>query len=258
MNESTQLSMFDLLKSLEPEPVAPVAPVAPVVSVDIPDDELTHALRMGSGYEGGKVRIALFYADDPSRADAISFLKGEYGCGGHSFTHPDGVNGFIDYDGSCYRISRNGFRDKNEYSWARVEARLRVMIKAEQYLDRRETKRFWALRDEITRMADYHVRPAASLDAIMEQLIRRRRYAMTDKEYSAIYSRASRWAMKHDWAISEYWLKMFVRGHRNARYIGAVKAMQYYEDILEDCNFHVECELLSGGKYYEALQAYNK
>ena len=41
------------------------------------DAEVAHVLRRGSGFEGGKLRIAALYANDPSPADAAAFLRNE-------------------------------------------------------------------------------------------------------------------------------------------------------------------------------------
>lgn len=72
------------------------------------DDEINHALRRGSGFEGGKLRIAAFYASHPTPKAAQDFLKDEYGIGGHSHTYLSGSGGFVDYDRQAMRLSSRG------------------------------------------------------------------------------------------------------------------------------------------------------
>ncbi len=79
------------------------------------DEEIEHVLRRGSGFEGGKMRIAAFYASHPAPRAAQDFLKEEYGVGGHSHTYLSGSGGFVDYasvhiDGRKYSIEQVDFQ----------------------------------------------------------------------------------------------------------------------------------------------------
>ena len=62
--------------------------------------DIDHELcRHGSGFANGKLRIYKFFEDMPSSDAAITFLKKEYGIGGHSHTYLNGESGFVDHDG---------------------------------------------------------------------------------------------------------------------------------------------------------------
>lgn len=51
----------------------------------IPESELVRILQRGSGFEGGKIRIAAFYQKESDAAKRAAFLKEEYGIGGWTF-----------------------------------------------------------------------------------------------------------------------------------------------------------------------------
>ena len=84
-SEAEQIRQIDQAGDLEPGSFA------------LSDDELDHALRSGSGFAQGKMRIMAFFSHDPSRDDALKFLKEEFGHGGKSHTLLDGSRGFFDY-----------------------------------------------------------------------------------------------------------------------------------------------------------------
>ena len=73
-------------------------------------EEIDHVLSRGSGFSGGRLRIAALYDSHPSPKAAQEFLKEEYGIGGHSHTYLDGSSGFVDYNGQGIRLARRGFQ----------------------------------------------------------------------------------------------------------------------------------------------------
>ena len=98
-------------------------------------------LRHGSGYEGGKLRIAALYQGNPTPKEAQAFLKDEYGIGGHSHTWLDGTNGFVDYNSRGIRLSRRGFTEEVNMRWPAVEQQIRYMVQNGLYLNEAEQER---------------------------------------------------------------------------------------------------------------------
>lgn len=108
------------------------------------DAEIDHALRHGSGYSGGKIRIMARYCQPicPSPAEAIAFLKDEYGTGGHSHTFLDGTSGFVDYDSRGMTIRRWKSDEKCCIGWGIIERHIRAMYANGTYLNDREHEEF--------------------------------------------------------------------------------------------------------------------
>ena len=141
-DEADQIAAIDEIPD-EPaqthtEPHAEAA--APAFSVS--DEEIDHALRRGSGFAGGKLRIAALYENHPSPKDAQEFLKDEYGIGGHSHTYLDGTSGFVDYNGRGMRLTQHGFRDEMQLRWPAVEQHIRHMVENGTYLTEAEQAQF--------------------------------------------------------------------------------------------------------------------
>ena len=106
------------------------------------DEEIEHVLRRGSGFEGGKMRIAAFYASHPAPRAAQDFLKEEYGVGGHSHTYLSGSGGFVDYDRQAMRLSSRGYEKQMRMTWTVVEKHVRDMMENGRYLSADEQARF--------------------------------------------------------------------------------------------------------------------
>ena len=85
------------------------------------DNELC---RHGSGFAQGKFRIYKFFEDMPSSDAAITFLKKEYGIGGHSHTYLNGESGFVDHDGKGIHFSNHNYKEKHTITWKAVARRL--------------------------------------------------------------------------------------------------------------------------------------
>ena len=99
------------------------------------DNELC---RHGSGFANGKLRIYKFFEDMPSSDAAITFLKKEYGIGGHSHTYLNGESGFIDHDGKGIHFSNHNYKEKHTITWKAVARRLRELIALDRYLTEKE------------------------------------------------------------------------------------------------------------------------
>ena len=146
LNESVeQTSLFpseieqqELIESLLAMSAEREKPSALILS----DEEIDHALRRGSGFEGGKLRIAAFYASHPVPKAAQEFLKEEYYIGGHSHTYLSGMGGFVDYDGKGMRFSSRGFSEQMRLRWPAVEQHIRRMTENNSYLSADEQARF--------------------------------------------------------------------------------------------------------------------
>ena len=131
--EAEQIRQIDQAGDLEPG------------SFVLSDTELDHALRSGSGFAQGKMRIMAFFSHDPSREDALKFLKEEFGHGGHSHTLLDGSSGFFDYNPARLEISRGGYMQRAAVKWPVAEKHIRAMVKADTYLTEGEKEEFRAL-----------------------------------------------------------------------------------------------------------------
>ena len=132
-SEAEQIRQIDQAGDLEPGSFA------------LSDDELDHALRSGSGFAQGKMRIMAFFSHDPSRDDALKFLKEEFGHGGKSHTLLDGSHGFFDYSPAKLEISRNGYMQRAAVKWPAAEKHIRAMVKADTYLTDGEKEEYRAL-----------------------------------------------------------------------------------------------------------------
>ncbi len=106
------------------------------------DEEIDHVLQRGSGFEGGKLRIAALYAQNPTPVDARVFLSNEYGVGGHSHTFLDGTSGFIDYNSRGMQFRRWKTNEEMTLRWHAVERRIRDMMEKGTYLTPQEQQRF--------------------------------------------------------------------------------------------------------------------
>lgn len=92
----------------------------------------------GSGHVDGKERIAEFYKGNPSKAEAVEFLKKEYGIGGRTVNLPDGTRThemhnakgieIDDYNGKVRRLS-----------WSDVDNRIRKLIESGEYASHNKT-----------------------------------------------------------------------------------------------------------------------
>ena len=113
------------------------------------DEEIDHVLSRGSGFSGGRLRIAALYDSHPSPKAAQEFLKEEYGIGGHSHTYLDGSSGFVDYNGQGLRLSRRGFQEEMKLRWPAVEQHVRRLVESGNYLDDAERQQLDEMRSAL-------------------------------------------------------------------------------------------------------------
>ena len=83
----------------------------------------------GTGFEGGKFRVADFYQANPSKKDFADFLKSEYGIGGHS---GDGPVKFADHDSKGIEITITTGREN--FTWNDVAKVISELIEKGEYI----------------------------------------------------------------------------------------------------------------------------
>ena len=125
----TEKEQLSLLEQAEDE----ISSVFSVSQADF-DNELCS----GSGVSHGKYRIYAFYQTQPSKENAIQFLKKEYGIGGHSHTYLDGSSGFVSHDGKGIKFSDSGVHHKKLFRWDTVHSRISELIAFDRYLSEKE------------------------------------------------------------------------------------------------------------------------
>lgn len=104
----------------------------------IPQGEIDHVLRRGSGFQNGKFRIFQHYQQAYPLQERAAFLKKEYGIGGGSHVFANGKKGNIWYDGKGLCISQDSgsaFSNPDwRISWRKAAQRIGELIAQGQYL----------------------------------------------------------------------------------------------------------------------------
>lgn len=113
----------------------------------ITSDIIESALRKGSGFAEGKIRIAAYYASTHTPDEGKKFLREEYGTGGGTHYFPDGTHGWVDSDGSGFTITHGDYSSgkQTKLSWLTVDSYLRDMVKEGRYLTDEEQTRYNAI-----------------------------------------------------------------------------------------------------------------
>ena len=147
--EAEQIEEIDR-QDQEPEiPETPPRAEAKPSAFSVSDEEIDHVLRRGSGFAGGRLRIAALYDSQPTPKAAQEFLKEEYGIGGHSHTYLDGSSGFVDYNGQGLRLTRRGFQEEMRLRWTLVEQHVRKLVESGNYLDEAEKQQLDDMRSAL-------------------------------------------------------------------------------------------------------------
>jgi len=97
-----------------------------------PETEFDNVLKLGTGFVDGKQRVADFYSTNPSKAEAVEFLKKEYGIGGQTITLADGTRGHTMHDAKGLKID-NYKGDVRVFSWSEVDEHLRDLVNTGEY-----------------------------------------------------------------------------------------------------------------------------
>ena len=106
----------------------------------ISQEDIDSVLQRGSGFQNGKYRIYRQFQKNEDGKSNIDFLKKEYGTGGGTHYFPDGTQGHTWHDGKGIAIEKYGSSANPDLvlSWAKVEKRLRELIKNDRYLNEKE------------------------------------------------------------------------------------------------------------------------
>lgn len=106
----------------------------------VSQEDIDSVLVRGSGFQDGKYRIYRQFQKNEDSKSNIAFLKNEYGTGGGTHDYPDGTQGGQSHDGKGIHIEKQGSYTKPDLilSWAKVEKRLRELIKDNRYLNQKE------------------------------------------------------------------------------------------------------------------------
>ena len=114
----------------------------------ISEEEIDRMLRVGSGFEGGKIRIYALYQQQGEAKERADFLKAEYGTGGHSFTFTDGTHGFADHNAKGIQLRSYEHDREIRLTWGEVDKRLDSLIQRGQYLSTVEQEKYQELEQE--------------------------------------------------------------------------------------------------------------
>ena len=106
----------------------------------ISQEDIDSVLQRGSGFQNGKYHIYRQFQKNEDSKGNIDFLKKEYGTGGGTHYFPDGTQGHTWHDGKGIAIEKYGSSVTPDLvlSWAKVEKRLRELIKNDRYLNEKE------------------------------------------------------------------------------------------------------------------------
>ena len=110
----------------------------------ISQEDIDSVLQRGSGFQNGKYRIYRQFQKNEDRKSNLDFLKKEYGTGGGTHYFPDGTQGHTWHDGKGIAIEKYGSSANPDLvlSWAKVEKRLRELIKNDRYLNEKEKNHY--------------------------------------------------------------------------------------------------------------------
>ena len=106
----------------------------------VSQEDIDAVLVKGNSVEHGKYRIYHQFQKQEDKKSNIEFLKKEYGTGGFFVDFSDGTEGYAWYAGKGISIDRDGISTEHDLvlSWAKIEKRLRELIKGNRYLNPKE------------------------------------------------------------------------------------------------------------------------
>ena len=175
--EYEQLTLFGELEPVNPstsaQTITPVQYGEPVADVNR-FEELHKEIMRGSGFEGGKFRIAEFFQENnPSNQEFADFLKNEYGTGGHT---ADGNIFSVDHDSKgihfTLRSVDNGIsKETFDFSWTEVAKLTADLIQHDKYITQKDIDRR-NRRGSKTEKSDIKSENIAAPDEKLEQQIK--------------------------------------------------------------------------------------
>ncbi len=107
----------------------------------VSQEDIDAVLVKGSSYADGKYRIYHQFQKRKIKRAILNFLKKKYGVsGGTPVTFSDGTKGYAWHDSKGISIDRGGISTEHDLvlSWAKIEKRLRELIKDNRYLNPKE------------------------------------------------------------------------------------------------------------------------
>ena len=110
----------------------------------VSQEDIDSVLQSGSGIQEGKYRIYRQFQKHEDSKKNTAFLKQEYGIGGGTHIYPDGTRGSSDHNSKGIAIEKYGSYTNPDLllSWAKVEKRLRELIKDNRYLNPKEKEHY--------------------------------------------------------------------------------------------------------------------
>ena len=175
--EYEQLTLFGesepVNSSASAQAITPVQYGEPVADVNR-FEELHKEIMRGSGFEGGKFRIAEFFQENnPSNQEFADFLKNEYGTGGHT---ADGNIFSVDHDSKgihfTLRSVDNGIsKETFDFSWTEVAKLTADLIQHDKYITQKDIDRR-NRRGSKTEKSDIKPENIAAPDEKLEQQIK--------------------------------------------------------------------------------------
>jgi N12 class adenine-specific DNA methylase/adenine-specific DNA methylase len=117
----------------------------------LPQAAIDAVLQGGSGFENGKLRIALFFGQSLSAQENADFLKREYGTGGR-LPALIGTDIHENHDSKGITLTRGSIMNpdvKVELPWIKVQKRISELLAAGRYLNRQEEERLPAYAEQL-------------------------------------------------------------------------------------------------------------
>ncbi len=198
-------------------------------SVSVSVEDLDRILRLGTGFAGGRNRLAELYRQSPDEKTAVAALKKEYGTGGRSYTFLDGREGFVEHSPAMgIRLQWYDPSGEAVISWTDAEKRIRQLISEGSYLSPEEMEAYErnhletedasppAIRQTVDRRGE--IQPEASEERSYEP--RSEPYVFCEWSESSIF------ADRHSYSIREF--DRLMKQADDARTAGAKAAMEKY------------------------------
>lgn len=114
----------------------------PHLRMFITQDEADAALTNGSGFEGGKFRIYVYFTQSHNTLEKADFLKNEFGTGGRSHALSGASDSWEEYSAKGIEYRRGRDDDSLRLTWNAVAKRIDFLITKYRYLSTEEKARF--------------------------------------------------------------------------------------------------------------------
>ena len=139
----------------------------PEVSGFITEDEIAATLSSGSGVEGGKGRIYAFFSEEHTTKELASFLKEEYGIGGHSHAVSGASHSGEDHNSKGISLKK-GFCTEVQLSWNDAAKRILDLIRKDRFLTPSERETYEAMREARQNTATPEAEPVQAFNDVSE------------------------------------------------------------------------------------------